>query len=62
LFFLCAFLASYSRVYLAQHFFGDIYFGSLIGVVTTIVLFILLNRYFDSLNKEWPNEGLLKKN
>ena len=31
LYFVLALLAAYSRVYLGQHFFADIYFGSLIG-------------------------------
>lgn len=59
LFFLCAFLASYSRIYIGQHFFSDIYFGSLIGVIFTSLIFLILNKYFDNLEKDWPNKGLL---
>lgn len=61
LFFLFAFLASYSRVYIAQHFFGDIYFGSLIGVFLTVVIYITLGRYFENMEKEWPEKGLIKR-
>ncbi|HYG38898.1 MAG TPA: phosphatase PAP2 family protein [Cytophagales bacterium] len=61
LFFLCAFLASYSRIYIGQHFFADIYFGSLIGVVFTILVYMILNKYFDNHKKTWPNKGLLNK-
>lgn len=41
LFFLLAVIAAYSRVYLSQHFFIDIYVGSLIGTLTSIFIFIL---------------------
>lgn len=43
--FLCfvfALLASYSRVYLSQHFFEDIYAGSVIGVATTFCIFLIV--------------------
>ncbi|MCW3070918.1 MAG: phosphoesterase PA-phosphatase related protein [Bacteroidetes bacterium] len=32
----------YSRIYLSQHFFEDVYAGSLIGVVTTMIVYLLL--------------------
>jgi len=35
--FLVAFLASLSRVYIFQHFFVDIYFGSLIGTASVLI-------------------------
>lgn len=59
--FCMALLASYSRVYLSQHFFGDIYFGSLIGVITTFVLFYLLNNVFNKKNREWHTKNLLNR-
>ena len=41
LYFVLAFLISYSRVYLSQHFLVDIYFGSLISVFFCAVMFYL---------------------
>jgi membrane-associated phospholipid phosphatase len=40
LFFIIAFLVAYSRIYLSQHFLVDIYVGSLIGVVSTSLIFL----------------------
>jgi membrane-associated phospholipid phosphatase len=61
LFFILALLASYSRIYIGQHFFADIYAGSIIGVVTTLITFYLLDNYFDRLDKNWLERNLLKK-
>ncbi|MBD0277647.1 MAG: phosphatase PAP2 family protein [Flavisolibacter sp.] len=61
LFFLLALLAAYSRVYLAQHFFGDIFFGSLLGTLPTVLIYILMMHYFQSLNSEWPQKSLMKR-
>lgn len=47
LFFFIALLVGYSRVYLAAHFFLDIYVGSIIGVVFTIFTFMIMNLYQD---------------
>jgi membrane-associated phospholipid phosphatase len=44
LFFIVALLVGYSRVYLSQHFFEDIYVGSLIGVVVTLTVFYLIEK------------------
>lgn len=41
-FFLLALSVSYSRVYLSQHFFEDIYAGALIGVLCVILIYSLL--------------------
>lgn len=38
LFFILAMLVAYSRMYLAAHFFLDVYFGSIIGVVFTMLI------------------------
>jgi len=40
--FLFALTIGYSRIYLSQHFFEDVYAGSLIGVLTTIIVYLLL--------------------
>ncbi len=43
LLFIIALLVGYSRVYLSQHFFMDIYAGSIIGVGITYVVFYVIN-------------------
>ncbi|MCW3101577.1 MAG: phosphoesterase PA-phosphatase related protein [Bacteroidetes bacterium] len=40
--FLFALAIGYSRIYLSQHFFEDVYAGSLIGVITTLIVYLLL--------------------
>jgi len=44
LFGLLAILASYSRVYLGQHFFEDIFLGSIIGVAGTLFIYVLFRK------------------
>ncbi|MDN5204948.1 phosphatase PAP2 family protein [Fulvivirgaceae bacterium BMA10] len=46
--FIAAVLVGFSRVYLSQHFFIDIYFGAFVGVISTITAFAI----FELLNKE----------
>lgn len=45
IFFLLAFLVGYSRVYLAAHFFEDVYFGGIFGFITTTLLYSLLMKF-----------------
>jgi membrane-associated phospholipid phosphatase len=45
IFFTIAFLIAYSRVYLTQHFLIDIYFGSLFGVIGTLLAFWWTERW-----------------
>lgn len=44
LLFILSLVASFSRVYLSQHFFNDIYAGSLIGVIFSILIYYFLER------------------
>lgn len=44
LFFAIAMLVGYSRIYLSHHFFTDIYAGSIIGTVVSLLMFWILNR------------------
>jgi membrane-associated phospholipid phosphatase len=58
--FFVALTVGYSRIYLSQHFFEDVYAGSMIGVITSFVVFWLVTR------KERPSlegslTGLFKK-
>lgn len=43
-FFLIALLAGYSRIYLSQHFFEDVYAGSIIGVSISALTFFLIGK------------------
>lgn len=43
--FLIALFVGYSRVYLAAHFFWDVYVGSIIGTLFTIFTFMVMNLY-----------------
>jgi membrane-associated phospholipid phosphatase len=54
-FFLALFVAG-SRMYLKQHFFMDIYTGGIIGFVTAVVFYLVIQRYQ---NKEWANKRLI---
>jgi membrane-associated phospholipid phosphatase len=55
---LVAILVAYSRVYLAVHFPIDVYFGSILGVVIGLLLFIYLD---DPLKSKFGDKGLLVK-
>jgi len=44
-FFILAMLVGYSRLYLAAHFFHDVYFGSLFAVLFTILVVAIMRRY-----------------
>ncbi len=45
LFFTLALMVCYSRLYLAAHFFEDVYTGSIIGATTTTLIFSLVSSY-----------------
>lgn len=53
LFFLMALTVCYSRIYLAAHFFADVYAGSIFGAVATTLVFSVMENY---------KGGLLKRN
>ncbi|OJV51737.1 MAG: hypothetical protein BGO31_11365 [Bacteroidetes bacterium 43-16] len=46
LLFLLAFLVAYSRMYLGQHFFEDVYVGSILGTLLCILLYSIWFRIF----------------
>ena len=46
-FFALALAVCYSRIYLAAHFFEDVYAGSIIGAVTTTLIFSYMAKYKD---------------
>lgn len=45
LFFALALTVGYSRIYLAAHFFGDVYAGSVVGTLFSALMLALLRRY-----------------
>lgn len=55
---LVAALVGYSRVYLVQHFPVDAYFGSMLGVISSLLLFVWLNEPF---KRKFGNKGLIAK-
>lgn len=57
--FIVAVLVGYSRIYLGQHFFTDVYFGSLVGFFTAAFLWLLLDRY---LQGSWMQKSLWPAN
>ncbi|MDH5599438.1 MAG: phosphatase PAP2 family protein, partial [Cyclobacteriaceae bacterium] len=42
--FILALTVGFSRVYLLQHFFVDIYFGAILGVIATVMAVITANK------------------
>jgi membrane-associated phospholipid phosphatase len=50
-----AFIVGYSRIYLSQHFFEDVYAGSVIGVISTYITYMFT---WDK-NTTWLNRSLL---
>ena len=57
--FILAFLVAFSRVYLSQHFLEDIFVGSLIGCLGTVMIYSFL----ENLSwPEWTNRPGLKRN
>jgi membrane-associated phospholipid phosphatase len=53
--FFVALLVGYSRIYLSQHFFEDVYAGSLIGICTTFIVYYLIQKS----NRNWMNGSLI---
>lgn len=42
---------AYSRIYLSQHFLEDILLGSLIGVISSCIIYMLMNEYLTGKSK-----------
>lgn len=53
--FFVALLVGYSRIYLSQHFFEDVYAGSLIGISITFIVYYLIQKS----KKNWMNGSLI---
>jgi membrane-associated phospholipid phosphatase len=59
-FLLLAVMVGLSRVYLMQHFYIDIYFGSIIGVVFTIFVFYFFQKIKSNDQEHWLNKPIHK--
>lgn len=60
LFFVCALFVGISRMYLLQHFYIDVYFGSIIGIITTIIIYLIFKDYKISETNSRLNKSLIK--
>lgn len=54
---LLALLVAYSRIYLCQHFFLDVYVGSVIGVLSSMFVYVFFLNHFE--HNAWMNKSLL---
>lgn len=55
LFLILGLLTGYSRIYLSQHFFEDVYAGSFIGVSTSIIVFYFVQKK----NHPWMENSIV---
>lgn len=58
IFFLLAVSTAISRVYLLQHFYIDVYFGSILGVIIAYVLFVTINSSNIFGFQNWKNKKI----
>jgi len=58
-FFIMALLVGYSRMYLGQHFFADVYGGAIIGTMLTVLVCFILESVLKLSDKESLQKGLL---
>ncbi len=61
LLFAVALFAAYSRIYLSQHFFNDVYVGSFIGAACTLLGYVWMHEKVFKTPKNWHNKGLLRR-
>ncbi len=52
-YFLCALFATFSRIYLAQHFFIDTYFGAIWGVFLAVCTYLIFENQSEFKKKKW---------
>ncbi len=54
-FFAIALLVGYSRIYLSQHFFEDVYAGSVIGVTITLLVYYFIRK----ISNDWTHQSII---
>lgn len=54
-----AMLVAFSRVYLLQHFYIDIFTGSLLGVITSVVVYYFIEDNTSLPSKAWMDKNIL---
>lgn len=52
LFFILALGCGFSRIYLGQHYFKDVYFGSIFGVLIVLVVYLMAEIFFTKTNTQ----------
>ena len=52
IFFILTIVVCYSRIYLAAHFFEDVYAGSITGVSTCIIIYTVINNVKENFSKK----------
>lgn len=60
LFILLAIIVGISRVYLFQHFYSDIYAGSIIGVLFTYLVILIMQKATTQRDNHWLNNSITK--
>ena len=58
IYFLLALSTAFSRVYLLQHFFIDVYFGSILGLIIGYFVFVSINKSNIFGFQKWKNKRL----
>ncbi len=61
LMFVAALIIGFSRVYMSQHFLNDVYAGSLIGVIITLLIYQFVFESEGIKNMPWMEKSLLTK-
>ncbi len=61
IFFLCALITAISRIYIVQHFFIDVYIGSILGVVFTVLVYYTFINSENLKKSRFLNRSFLKK-
>jgi membrane-associated phospholipid phosphatase len=62
IYFIIALLIGISRIYLLQHFFIDVWFGSFLGVIFTILMFIYTNYLAEKKSQKWMDASVFNRN
>jgi membrane-associated phospholipid phosphatase len=57
---LLAAMVGFSRIYLVQHFYIDIYFGSIIGVFGSLLFYTLFEKSDKVANSKWYNYSVIQ--